>query len=414
MSKLAIHGGKPVSSKRPSWPQYDKTEAAELMEVLRSRNWGGYPSPNTKAAQFGHRFAKAHDAKYGVCMANGSVTLELALKAGGVKAGDEVIAPTYTWLATAACAVHMNAIPVLVDVTEENFTIDCDQVEAAITPKTKAVVAVHLASSVADLDRLKDICKRHNLILIEDCAHAHGAKWQGKGVGSHGDFGSFSFQSSKLMTAGEGGAVTTNSKPFEMLLQSYVNCGRKEPGYDKFDGWVFGHNYRITEFQAGVLLAQLARLDEVTEKRAEGAKYFESQLAGIEGITLLKRDPRVTRPAHYQYVFKYDPKGFKGVHRDKFLEALEAEGYAFHGDFYEPLQDRDIFSPTLDRYPLLKDRYPNGITASAVSTPVAAKAAYHEAVWVHYPYISGTKASIDRMVSAIRKVQKYADELKKK
>ncbi len=411
MSKLAIHGGKPVNSKRPLWPQYDKSEAAELMAVLRSRNWGGYPSPNTKAALFGDKFAKAHDAEYGVCMANGSVTLELALKAGGVKAGDEVIAPTYTWLATAACAVHINAVPVLVDVTPEDFTIDCDQVEAAIGPKTKAVIAVHLASSVADLDRLKAICRRHNLILIEDCAHAHGAKWEGKGVGSHGDFGSFSFQSSKLMTAGEGGAVTTNSKEFEMLLQSYVNCGRKEPGYDAFDGFVFGHNYRITEFQAGVLLAQLARLDQVTEQRAQGASYLESLLAQVEGISLIRRDPRVTRPAHYQYVFKYDPKGFKGVHRDRFLEAMACEGYAFHGHFYEPLQERDIFSPSLERYPLLKERYPQGIVASSVSTPVARKAAYEEAVWVHYPYISGSRKDIDRFVQAILKVQKHAEEL---
>jgi L-glutamine:scyllo-inosose aminotransferase len=412
MAKLAIKGGKPIRNKAyPSWPPFDKREEQELLSVLKSQNWGGYPSPNVKASEFARKFAQYHGAKFGVCVANGSFTLEVALRAAGIKAGDEVIVPSYTWLATAGCAVNVNAVPVFVDVKADNYTIDPKKVEAAITPKTHAVICVHLGSSVCDLDALKRICKAHKLVLIEDCAHAHGAMWKGKGVGSHGDFGSFSFQSSKLMTAGEGGIVLTNDKLYEQKLQSLVNCGRKEPGYDSFPENLFGNNYRISDFQAAVLVAQLEKLDTFTKKRAENARYLTELLSGIKGITTIKYPKAVTMPAHYQYIFKYDPKGFKGLHRDRFLEALAVEGIMADGDFYEPIQARPIFSPSLDQFPMLKDRYPNGITADSASTPVTDKAAYQEAVWLHYPYLMGTKKDVEDIAKAIKKIQDNIDEL---
>ncbi len=412
MPKLAINGGKALRTKPyPAWPPYDKSEEEQLVGVLRSRNWGGYPSPNVKASEFARRFAAAHDAAYGVCCVNGSVTLELALRAGGIEAGDEVIVPSYTWIATAGCAVNVNAVPVFVDVRPKDYTLDPKTVEAAVTPRTRAVIPVHLGSSIADLDALKRICKKHGLLLIEDCAHAHGGKWKGKGVGSHGDFGSFSFQSSKLMTAGEGGIVLTNRKEYEERLQSYVNCGRKEPGYDSYEGRLFSGNYRITEFQASVLIAQLEKLDALTRKRMANAEILTGLLDEIKGIRTIKRDKRVTASPHYQYIFKYDPKGFKGLHRDKFLMALAAEGFLFDGDFYEPIQARPIFSPSLKQWPMLKGRYPQGIHAGVADTPVAHKAAYEEAVWVHYPYLMGTKKDVTDIARAILKIQQNVDEL---
>ena len=415
MAKLAINGGTPVrntaSNPWPAWPQYDQREEDYLLEVLHSRNWGGYPAPNTQAKAFANDFAAYHGAKYGINAVNGTVTLEVALKAAGIKAGDEVISPSYTWLATQGAAVYINAVPVFADVLENNYCLDPAAVEANITDRTRAVIAVHLGSSIADIDRLMEICKKHNLVLIEDCAHMHGAKWRGQGVGSWGDFGSFSFQSSKLMTAGEGGLITTSNKEYEEKCQSFINCGRKEWGYDSFSGNPFGYNYRITEFQAGLLRAQLDRLPEVTELRAGNAAYLTELLDGVEGIATIKHDERTTQPAHYQYICKYNPEAFKGLHRDKFLEALSAEGVHADGDFYEPIQDRDIFSPDINEFPMLKDRYPNGITAEAVATPVAAKAAYHEAMWFHYPYLLGTRADVEAIVEAIKKVQANVDEL---
>lgn len=412
MPKLAIRGGKALRQKPyPAWPPYDAREEANLIEVLHSHNWGGYPSPNVKADLFAQKFAAYHGAKWGVCAANGTVTLVLALKAAGIQAGDEVIVPTYTWLATAGCAVYVNAVPVFVDVRPDNYTLDPKLVEKAITEKTRAVVAVHLGSSVADLDKLKSLCRKHNLILIEDCAHAHGAKWKGQGVGSHGDFGSFSFQSSKLMTAGEGGLILTNDDLYREKLHSLVNCGRKEWGYDSFEGNLFGYNYRISEFQAAVLLAQLEKLADFTKRRAENAAHLTKLLDQIDGITTIKADPRVTQSSHYQYIFKYNPKGFKGLHRDKFLEALASEGIIADGDFYEPIQARPIFSPKISEWPMLKKRYPKGITADVAHTPVAHKAAYHEAVWLHYPYLMGTKKDVEDVAKAILKIQANVDEL---
>jgi len=412
MPKLAINGGTPIRTDLyPSWPPFDKKEEQELLKVLHSQNWGGYPSPNVKAGEFARTFSAAHDAKYGVCMTNGSHTLEVALRAAGIKAGDEVIVPSYTWIATAACAVFVNAVPVFVDVKATDYTIDPKAVEKAITKKTKAVICVHLASSVADLDKLKKICKKHKLILIEDCAHAHGAKWHGKGVGSHGDFGSFSFQSSKLMTAGEGGIVITNNEEYNLRMHSIVNCGRKEPGFDNFKGDEFGNNFRISELQAAVLVGQLAKLDKFTKKRAANAAHLTELLNAITGIKTIKAPKALTTAAHYQFVFKYDPKGFKGLHRDKFLMALAAEGVMADGDFYEPIQERPIFSPKLSQFPMLKKRYPKGINKTVADTPVTNKAAYQEAIWLHYPYLMGSKKDVKDIVRAIVKIQKNVDEL---
>ncbi|CDZ79566.1 L-glutamine:2-deoxy-scyllo-inosose aminotransferase [Candidatus Rubidus massiliensis] len=409
---LAIKGGKPLRNKPfAPWPPYDQDEKNELLETLQSRNWGGFPSPNTKAQEFAKAFAEYHGAKFGICAANGTVTLELILKAAGIKAGDEVIVPCLTWLATAAAPVYINAVPVFVDVTKDNLTIDCDLVEKAITPKTKAIIAVHLGSCLANLDRLKEICKKHQLLLIEDCAHVHGAKWNNKGVGSHGDFGSFSFQSSKLMTAGEGGIILTNDKIFEEKLQSLVNCGRKEPGYNSFSENLFGYNYRISEFQAGVLLAQLKKLSHLTALREKNGKLLSKLLAEIEGITLLKQYSQVTQPTHYQFVFKYDKNAFKGVERNKFLMALKAEGVDAAGAFYQPLHEWEMFRPCPKEWPSLKKRYPQGISANSAHTPVAHQAAYDETVWLHYHYLIGSEEDVHDIANAIKKIQNNIDQL---
>ncbi len=416
MAKLAIKGGTPVRDRYenpwPEYPPYDEREEKGLLEVLHSRNWGGFPAPNEWNGKFAREFAQYHDAKHGITAANGTVTLEVALKAAGIKAGDEVIVPSLTWIATAGAAVYVNAVPVFVDVKESDLTIDPQAIEDAITDRTRAIIAVHLGSSIADLDALIDIAKRHDLVLIEDCAHMHGAKWKDKGVGSWGDLSSFSFQSSKLMTAGEGGIILTNNDEYMQKCWSYVNCGRKEFGYDSFDGWVFGYNYRLTEWQAAVLHAQLQKLPELTKLRAENAAYLTKLLDEVEGIQTIKPHPNTTQTAHYMYVFKFLPEQWNGLSRDKFIEAMWSEGVELDGAFYEPIQDRDIFRPQIDEWPALKDRYPEGINSKVAHTPVAAKAAYEQTCWLHYPYLMGTKKDIEDIVEAITKIRKNLDELR--
>ncbi len=417
MSKLALFGGTPVTTTPPrvAWPLYDHREKQYLLEVLESRSWGGYPSPSPKAGAFAEQFSAYHGAKHGICVTNGSVTLEVALMALDIEAGDEVIVPCYTWIATAVCAIHQNAVPVMVDVDPDSFCIDCDQVEAAITDRTKAIIPVHLGANMADMDRIMSIANKHGLAVIEDCAHAHGAEWRGAGAGSIGDIGSFSFQKSKLMTSGEGGIVITSDDELMQRCHAIVNCGRKEEGYDQFEGEPLGVNARLTEFQAAVLLAQLERLDESTRLRAGAAERLAKGLAEVGGVTPLAKDPRVTSRAAYQLVSKYDPDAFAGVSRDRFLEALAAEGINADGEFYVPLPDHELFTAESRHWPQLRERYGDGMKAhreaGGFNFPVASKAAYEQAIWLHYPYLMAGDEKVDQIVEAVAKIRANAHEL---
>jgi dTDP-4-amino-4,6-dideoxygalactose transaminase len=413
MAELAFKGGKKTFEDFwPAWPAYGEEDRRALIEVLESRNWGGYPSPNQRAREFAAAFAAAHDASFGICAANGTVTLEVALRACGVKAGDEVIVTPYTWIATAGAPVTVNAVPVFCDIEPDTYCLDPAKVEEAVTDRTRAIIVVHLGCTVADLDALAGIASKRGLTLIEDCAHMHGARWNGKGVGSHGHLGSFSFQSSKLMTAGEGGIILTSDKELEERCQSMVNCGRKQPGYDSFAGEVFSGNFRMTEFQCALLQARLGHLEPERKIREENATYLTGLLREIEGISPMRRDERITHQGVYQYIFRYDPDAFGGVPRDRFVEALAAEGIPADGDFYVPIYRSPLFPVTADRYPAIRDRYGDRIGPDSAHCPVADKAAYHEAVWLHHPLFMAGKKEMDAIAEAIRKIRVHADELR--
>src|SRR5215216_2692460 len=356
MAKLAIAGGARVRTKAfTEWPQFDERERLAILGVLESRNWGGYPFPNHLAELFGHRFASYQDAKHALCAANGTVTLEIALKATGISPGDEVIVPAYTFEATAAPVLKLGAIPVFVDILPGTYCIDAAAAADQITSRTRAIIPVHLAMSMADMDEICELAAQHGLKIIEDCAHAHGAKWRKRGAGSIGDAGSFSMQTTKLMTAGEGGVVTTCDDEIFELCQSYVNCGRASQT-DRFGHRILGFNYRMTEFQAAILLVQLERLEEQTELRAARAARLSEGLKSIPGIGLLKKDERLTTQAIYQFVFKYDGEAFGGASRDRFVAALEAEGIASDGLFYEPIYRSALFHVEPRDFPALESR----------------------------------------------------------
>src|ERR1700719_1290746 len=227
-----------------------------------------------------------------------------ALKAIEIRPGDEVIAPAYTWEGTVGPVLLVNAVPVFVDIDADTYCLDAKQIERAITPKTKAILPVHLGMRFADMDEILRIAAKHNLKVVEDCAHAHGGMWKGKGAGSMGDMGAFSFQSSKLITSGEGGVVITNNLEYMELVQSYINAGRASLT-DKYKKRIIGFNYRLGEFQAAVLGAQLERMPKQSTIREKNMKRFEARMTKTPGIGLLKPDPRITRLAPYGYVLKY-------------------------------------------------------------------------------------------------------------
>src|ERR1700685_1777515 len=301
MGKLAITGGEPSRKKRfDPWPIYTDKEREALEDVLTNRKWGGQPFPGKHGDAFGKAFAEFHTAKYGQAVSTGTVAIQAALKAIDIRPGDEVIVPAYTWEGTVGPVLLINAVPVFVDVDPDTYCLDAKLVEAAITPKTKAFLPVHLGMRFADMDEILRIAAKHNLKVIEDCAHAHGGMWKGKGAGSMGDLGAFSFQSSKLITSGEGGAVITNTLEYMELVQSYINAGRASLT-DQFHHRIIGYNHRLSELQAAVLGPQLERLPQQAATREKNMLHFESRLQNNPAIKLLKPEPRITRLAPYGF-----------------------------------------------------------------------------------------------------------------
>ncbi|MBI3735419.1 DegT/DnrJ/EryC1/StrS family aminotransferase, partial [Candidatus Sumerlaeota bacterium] len=374
MPKLAIQGGQKVRTKPWfSWPTHDEREVEVVSNVIRSGNWGGYPMPNTHAKAFAEAFARRHDAKHAICVANGTVSLEIGLQAMQVEPGSEVIVPAYTFEATAAAALFSECAPVFVDIDPETYTIDPAAIEAAITPRTRAIIPVHLACRIADMDRIMEIAAKHNLKVLEDCAHAHGGRWKGKGVGSLGHAGSFSMQSSKLMTAGEGGIVTTNDDLIFDHLFALTNCGRQRPE-GSLGAQVIGHNYRLSDIQAAILEVQLTRLDSQHAHRNKMMEVLDQGIPKIHGLKTLKRDPRITTQAAYQYVFKYNSEFFGGVSRDAFVVALNAEGVPCDGLFYECLYASPLMKLDEKRYPAW------AASQREYDCPHSWRAAYEEAV----------------------------------
>lgn len=394
---LAIDGGPPVRTRPfPSWPVHDEREVEALREVVESGNWGGFPSPNERAARFADAFASYHAARFGVCTASGTTALEVALKAVGVRAGDEVIIPALTFVATAAAALYMGAVPVFVDIDDETWCIDPAEAERAVTERTKAIVPVHLGSRMADMDRIMALAQRHGLRVIEDCAHMHGGFWRGRGAGSIGDLGCFSFQSTKLMTSGEGGIIITSDEQLAARCGSYVDCGRVRPGdQPAWSQGVFGWNYRMTEFQAAVLEVQLQRLPEQVRVREANKQRLTERLDRIEGVSTLRQDERVTQPSGYGFYFRYCAERCGGKSRNRFVAALRAEGIPCYGDFYSPVYKDTLFAW---RDTNVQFNY------SAVHCPVAERVAEQESVWLPHQLFLGTEQDVDDIARAVEKV----------
>jgi len=410
MERLAILGGEPVRRKPFSpWPLYGEGDRQRLLQVLESRNWGGYPFPNVLAGEFAGRFALAHGASYGCAVSNGTVALMVALEAAGIGFGDEVVVPAYTWDGTAVAVLDAGAVPVFADVNPETYCLDVESARKAITPRTKALLPVHLAMRFADMDAVLELARQHGLAIIEDCAHVHGGAYKGRGAGSMGDLGCFSFQSSKLMTAGEGGIVITSRLDCFELVQSVVNCGRASVT-DRFGKRIVGGNYRITEFQAALLLGQLERLEELGDRRSRNAKLLSEALSGIEGIRPLPCQPALTREAIYNYVFQYRPADGQ-VSRDTFVAALDAEGIPCDGRFYEPVYRSDLFRVTADRFPQLGWERESPVDYRAFSCPVAERAAYEESVWLPQFLLLGDKTDVEDIAHGVAKVISHREEL---
>lgn len=399
---LAVLGGSPVRTHPfAPWPDYDKEEEQALLEVLHSRAWGGYHECVKKLEV---DFAAYHQAPHAVSCANGTVALEVALRALGIGPGDEVIVPPYTFVASASSILLCGATPVFADIDPQSCNLSPVAAERVITPRTRAIVVVHFGGHPAEMDAFRTIAQRHKLALVEDAAHAHGARWRGTPVGGWGDVATFSFQSFKLMTAGEGGMIVSRSAEIIDKCWAYCNQGRRREG-GWFDHFTLGTNYRISAFQAAVLGVQLRRLPQQTKRREENVAYFRECLKSFNGLSLADEDPRVSNHPYYLLTLRYNPDAFSGVERDTVLRALAAEGVPFKPTYPHPLYRNPVFT-SLDQ-------------ASGRGTQEYGKLYLPEAervcrdgVWLSHTVFLGNRADIDDVMQALQKVQKEASALR--
>jgi len=408
-SQLAILGGTPVRPQGyPDWPDVDEATVQAVADAVRSGRWGGFPYPGPQTAEFARRFAEIEGVKHAIPMANGTITMEVALKALGIGWGDEVIVPALTFAATAYAPLAAGALPVIVDVVPGTLAIDPDAVEAAITPRTKAILPVHLGQVMADMDRLEDIAARHGLAIIEDCAHSHGKQWRGRGAGAIGAFGSFSHQSSKILTAGEGGTLTTNDDELAERATSIIDCGRaKDPAEERY---TFGANYRLSDIQAALLVAQVEKLEAQIVERAKAALYFEELMVGMDGVTLLDVDPRMTRRSFYRYIVRVDPEAFGGATNDLVCDALDEEGVGCWVG-YPSLTRDDLFQPWLSRLPAAME-HADRLRPEAWHCPVSDRAGSTETVYLDENVFRAGRQGVEDAVTAIRKVRDAAGDLR--
>ena len=403
MSLPALLGGDPVADADtyPSWPQWGEREREELAGTLESGAW--WTGDGERAFRFAQAFAEYQNAALGLPFMNGTATLEAALVACGIGEGDEVIVPGMTFVASASAVLAVNATPVIVDVDPATLCIDAAAAEAAITERTRGIVAVHVAGAVADLDLLVPLCERNGLHLVEDCAHAHGSQWRGRGVGSYGSFGSFSMQQGKLMTAGEGGALIGNDEGLLAAAWSYADCGR-ERGRWFYHHAAIGSNLRMSEWQGAVLLAQLERFPAQHALRNANAIALGEALAAVPGLRAQKRDERMDSQGNYCFVVHYDEREFAGMPLRRFEEALAADGIPL-GVSYPALSDLELFRSG-NFAPTLRASAPS-IDYASLHLPVAEHAAA-ATVWMEHRILLADRDRVLRVAESAARIQTNA------
>ena len=408
--KLAIDGGRPVRTLPfPSWPVWDEREERQLLEVLHSGRWGILDGG--KVAEFEARFAEFVGAKHALCVTSGTAALEIALRALGVGPGDEVITTPYSFVATPSAAFLAGARPVFVDIDPHTYMLDPAQVENAITERTAAVIPVHIGGCPVDMDGIMDVARRHNLYVLEDACQAWGAQWNGQPVGAIGDLGCFSFQASKNINAGEGGAIVTNNAELAERCWSLHNVGRIRTGawyQHEFLGW----NYRITEWQGAILLAQLERLPEHMALRSDNAAYLCERLSEIDGITPTQVDPHVTRHAWHLFMMTYDPAAFGGKTCAEFIRMLCAEGIP-GSPGYRPLNQmpalRRALAEQAGQLRPWADPQADAALPELPACPITEEIC-ERTIWLKQTMLLGDHEDMDDIVAAIAKIQKAVAE----
>ncbi|MEO2035197.1 MAG: DegT/DnrJ/EryC1/StrS family aminotransferase [Planctomycetaceae bacterium] len=382
----------------PAWPIHDESEENALLEVLRSGKWWF----GEKVARFETEYAAFQGAKYAVTCTNGTTAIEMALRALGVVEGDEVIVPCYSFIATASAVVTIGAIPVFADICPDTLCIDPGDVEAKITDKTRAIIPVHVSGLIADMERLNAIADQHGLEVLEDAAHAWGSQVDGKGAGTLGRAGTFSFQETKNITAGEGGVLVTNDAEIADLCRSFTHCGRA-PGSAWYDHDFLGSNLRLTEFQAVILSVQLERLEQQVATRERNVRLINDILGDVSCIQLPAESPRMTRRSYHMYIFRL--KEDLRELRDVIVAEVAAAGVPVSAGWYRPLYRNDVFQKA-HLGPAHGIRSPlagKGVDYTSTNCPVCEQVC-QDAIWIPQYVLLGSESDVISAARVIRHV----------
>ncbi len=336
--KPALLGGTRIHTGGwPKWPEWRESWEPEILKVLRSGDWSSSGGGGL-VGDFETGYAKLIGAKRCVATASGTTALITAMHVMGVDAGDEVITSPFTFIATYNTILMLKALPVFADTDPATLTMDPASIESRITERTRAIVPVHIYGLPCDMDPINTIAKKHNLAVIEDACQAWLAEYKGRKCGTLGDLGCFSFQNSKHIPSGEGGAVTGDREELLDRCAAFHNCGRATGTFHGSGCFSRGSNFRMQHFQASILLSQFDKLVQETQRRRENADYLSAGLKEIPGVQPL-RLPENSRPVWHLYAFRYDPAQFHGLSRDKFCRAMGAEGIPCGGGYREQYND---------------------------------------------------------------------------
>ncbi len=338
-SELALHGGeKTVKASAGSGPRWGEVERKQLDAMLQQGSLFYWQGPQTKLLT--ERFQKVCPVKYVQTCSSGTAAIHIAVAAAGIGLGDEVITSPVTDIGSVIGVLYQQAVPVFADLGAGTYNLDVNDVERRITPKTKAIIAVHLTGNPCDLDALKALAQRHKLVLIEDCAQAWGAKSRGRPIGTVGDFACFSLQNSKHVTCGDGGVVGSSDERFGPLLQKFGDKGGDRRKWGGFQA--FATNYRMSEPQAAVAAAQLTRLEAIVAKRAKLGNLLTEKIADLPGIIPHQVHPE-DRAVYWFYMFRMRPEAFR-CNRSEFVKAAVAEGAPVTGGYIGvPLYGEPVF-----------------------------------------------------------------------
>ncbi len=367
----------------PDWPVAGDREIELLREVLASNQWGGF-SP--LVGEFESSFARFQHCEHAVSVVNGTVSLEMALEVSGIGPGDEVIMPAHSFVSTATAVSRVGATPVFVDIEACTFNIDPGAAGAAIGPKTKAIIVVHYGGPMADIEKLQAVADRHGLALYEDAAHAQGSEWRGRRAGSFGRWASFSFQNGKVLTAGEGGAVTTNDAELAAALRSFANQGRRADGASNFHHYTLGTNLRMSALHAAVLTAQFERLPAQIVQRRRAEARLRAATAGVPGLHWQQVAEEASVHSHYLLPGRIDAVQM-GKTRDEFREHLQANGVPITPFYPHPMYGNPIYQKE---------------GSCRIEPCPQAEAYVQDAFWLPHRVLMADDAALDEVAEVIR------------